>query len=123
MTTLEQLLSSIVELTTLVEASIGGQPGPLENASKADVAQQLDELKTLVERVLDPASDPGLIPPDAGDPDTTSVSWNAAEFAEDFKALAENARRARPGGDTECGTNLGTMRHCLDDFRRACGIS
>ena len=123
MATLEQLLGSIVEFTKQMEGSIGGQPGPLDENSRADVARQLNELEALVEQVLDPASEPGLIPPDAGDPDTTSVSWNAAEFAEDFKALAENARQAMPGGDTECGTNLRTLKYCLDDFRAVCGIT
>ena len=123
METLEQILSSIVELTKLVEEGIGGQLGPLTDDRKLDVANRLHELESLVETVLNPASDPSLSPPDAGEPDTTDVSWNATEFAEDFKAMAENARQAMPGNDVECGTNLRTMKYCLDDFRKACGIT
>ena len=123
MATLEQLLSSIVELTKLVEESIGGEPGPLTDDHRADVSRRLSELEFLVGTVLDPALEPSLSPQDAGEPDTTHVTWNAAEFAEDFKAMAENARVAMPGNDVECGTNLRTIRHCLDDFRTACGIT
>ena len=123
MATLEQLLSSIVELTKLVEDRIGGQPGPLTDDRRVEVSRRLSELESLVETVLDPAVEPSLSPQDAGEPDTTDVAWNAAEFAEDFKAMAENARVAMPGDDIECGTNLRTIRHCLDDFRTACGIT
>lgn len=123
MSTLEQLLGSIVEISTIVEDGISGDPGPLPGRQRIEVAGRLDELQAIVDSILDPESAPALDPPDAGEPDTSAVHWNAAEYAEDFKALAKNALHAIPGHDDECGNNLKTIRHCLDEFRQVCGIS
>ncbi len=109
-------LEDIYHILEMAQTSVDDQLGPLTDPDLSDVADNLDDALSRIEKILDENQFPSLNPPSAGSIDTSIDPSTLPDYAKDCADLAADAvdeAKSTLASANGIGSHLKTIRHLI----------